>query len=131
MLKRICLRKIERDIKKHKEVVHEKLKNYKCTQCGKDFSQNSALNVHLLKIHGNGIKTIPCDFCEKLFFKRGDKTSHIRLFHKKVVSKHCEPCNRDFVHYTHYKQHMAKEHSTTKLPKSECDICFKLFDTAR
>ena len=120
---------LERDIKKHKETVHAKMKNHKCTECGTYFGLISTLKVHLLKIHGNGIKTISCDFCDKLFFNEGDKIKHVRVIHQKVVTNHCEPCNRDFVWSSHYKRHMVIEHSTSKLPKSECDICFKLFDT--
>ena len=44
------------NLKKHVTIVHEKLKNFKCTYCEVAYGQKGDLNRHVKKVHNIDIK---------------------------------------------------------------------------
>jgi len=54
-----------------------------CSQCGKDFSSNRALNRHFL-IHTDNPKPFACDHCEKKFDRKYRLEKHMKTAHNDI-----------------------------------------------
>ena len=50
----------------HEFTVHEKLRNFKCVQCGAAFSQKTHLRIHIQNVHEK-VKHFVCHLCGKGF----------------------------------------------------------------
>ena len=53
-----------RGLKRHFKTLHEKLKEYKCEVCEKEFGQLSSLQTHVKIVHKK-LKKHKCQVCEK------------------------------------------------------------------
>ena len=71
----------------HEFTVHEKLRNFKCVQCGAAFSQKTHLRIHIQNVHEK-VKHFVCHLCGKGF---ADKS---RL-QNDVYTRHSEPASCD------------------------------------
>ena len=60
-------------LKRH-SVVHSRLKEYQCSDCGKSYTQRNDLVVHLRKHHGP--KVYKCEFCDEAFEKLNELKIH-------------------------------------------------------
>ncbi|KAF2493202.1 hypothetical protein BU16DRAFT_563379 [Lophium mytilinum] len=73
--------KHKRDVQRHINNVHFKIKAFKCEECGKEFTnktkrQNHVDGVHKLK------KKYPCRSCGKAFTGSDGRANHERLVHR-------------------------------------------------
>ena len=80
-------------LKEHVELVHDKIKNYKCEDCGLAFGRKQTLTRHVVRRHINAkvVKTKwECRHCDRVFGRKHKKypatsnTGNERVFDQKV-----------------------------------------------
>ena len=69
------------DLKRHVEIVHMNMKNFKCDECDQSFGQKAHLESHISTVHRNE-KNFKCDTCGKSFGLKQNLNKHIRNVHK-------------------------------------------------
>ncbi len=82
-----------------------KYSKFKCKECGKYFSTNSALKIHHLK--HQGVK-FPCPKCDKVFTSPAYLYTHVKYVHSVTTLKPCPVCKKrvtDRNLSTHLKLH--------------------------
>lgn len=68
------------DLRKHKNVVHDKLKPFNCTLCPKQFALKEQLRYHMDN-HQN-VRPHQCDDCPMSFARKHHLERHIKIFHR-------------------------------------------------
>ncbi|ODM90830.1 putative zinc finger protein [Orchesella cincta] len=96
--------------------VHSGERPYLCSQCGFASKNKEALNVHTLRVHGQGFPTLVCKYCGKEVKGNDALKTHERLH--EGYGKMCTICNRKFVHL---KDHIQTVHE--RIRKYECHLC--------
>ena len=74
---RIGVGKQKRDLDRHSKSLHRKLKDFKCMECPRAFSQRSDLVIHVVRVHKK-IKRFKCNICEVALTGSGDLKSHMK-----------------------------------------------------
>ena len=69
----------------------ERLKNHKCDQCDRAFSQQYNLKSHINSVHKK-LKNHKCELCDKAFSQSGTLKTHITSVHKKIKNHKCDLC---------------------------------------
>ena len=72
--------KIVISLKRHVELVHEKIKRYVCTICKAQFGQSHNLKAHVSGVH-EGAKPFECQFCDKKVSSKQLLNHHIKRLH--------------------------------------------------
>lgn len=93
-----------------------------CSECGKMFMRNQALNAHKLKRHNHKF-TNTCSHCGKGFASRFGLSWHMRQVHK-VTVRQCGDCGETFENRREYKKHRRYKHTANS---HVCHICGKGF----
>ncbi|XP_021930652.1 uncharacterized protein LOC110835081 isoform X2 [Zootermopsis nevadensis] len=98
---------------------------YECPECGKVFSRQGQLTLHL-KAH-TGEEAYTCLVCKSGFQTAEDYNQHIRSTCHEVAeddpnkTHKCEQCDRSFSQANHLVEHMNQLHGATRSYK--CNYC--------
>ena len=117
------------NLKRHTEIVHEKIKKFKCDKCDKLFSVKYNLNQHIGLVHDNREdlkrKKEYCTKCEKSI---SDLKRHERMVHEKKQQFPCHICNKMFSIAFNLNKHISLYHEgTSKSDRIQCETCGKSF----
>ena len=112
-------------LKKHKNVVHEKIYKKMCHLCSKQMSSNTQLNEHMINVHGIGERKFKCDQCDKSYSQKGHLNTHIKCIHEKL-QYNCDKCDKSFSQKGKLKSHIESVHENILY---NCEKCEKSFST--
>ena len=101
---------VERHLREHIAVVHEKRKDWMCTYCGESFASTNQLKHHTEKEHSSLVYT--CPQCSKQFKVRRELYRHLQV-HQAIRPHKCTLCDqRSFKKYG-LKVHLKSQHGVS------------------
>ena len=115
----------------HQKSVHQKLRPFACTECGKSLSTKQGLDRHLV-VH-SGDRHFSCPKCYKKFNRKGNLDQHLKCVHVKAKEKIkqkskwknvCYFCHNKFVSPSGLEKHLITHTKETPL---FCSVCSKGF----
>ncbi|CAL8114633.1 unnamed protein product [Orchesella dallaii] len=111
---------------KHVKHVHQKIKNYWCVFCEKQFSTKEVLNRHILSHIGE--KPFWCNICNRELGKKEALEIHQKQHNKEKTYKkfRCETCSKSFEYKYKLIRHLQIHNSSRPKPYV-CTICKKYF----
>ncbi|XP_068225650.1 zinc finger protein OZF-like [Palaemon carinicauda] len=110
----------EIDLKVHYEI-HNRIKSFKCSVCGKAFHKKSYLATHF-RIHTEE-KPFKCSVCDKTFHLKSILATHFKIHAGEKPFK-CNVCDKAF----HLKGNLATHFKTHTGEKPfKCNVCDKVF----
>jgi hypothetical protein len=126
-----CFRSFEaeRSVKRHKDGKSCNLKQTHtllspCYFCGKCFSNNGSLKVHMRRVHlKEDFKR--CNLCCKYFSSNTDLNRHIRTVHSLERNYKCQLCSKKLGSRSALNRHIQSVH--TKEKPFKCYFCSKSF----
>ena len=102
------------DLKKHIHTVHDKAKDYKCDQCGKDFARLDKIREHIHTVH-EGRRDYKCHTCGKDFSRHNHLKRHYDAVHEGLKEHKCEFCGKAFSQKGDMQKHRNKVHEREAL----------------
>ncbi|KAM4707804.1 uncharacterized protein O3C94_008854 [Discoglossus pictus] len=100
---------------------YSKEKTYVCSDCGKCYRDNSALNVH--KRTHTGERPFSCSECGKRFTQTSHLNQHIKT-HTGERQFPCSECEKSFIHASNRNKHIRTHTGEKPFTCSECGKCF-------
>ena len=70
-------------------------KKYDCNLCGKTYTQQSCLNLHITVYH-EGLKNHICELCGKAFGQSSGLKKHVENVHVGIKNHICNICGNAF-----------------------------------
>lgn len=111
----ICSKELGRkDYLKTHMLVHTNERPFSCTQCPRKFTQRSAVDVHIMRVHNRGMNNkdmqrfYKCPLCDYLNTKFQLRIHFVS--HTKERPYKCKFCNLDYTHRINVVKHIQKEH---------------------
>ena len=105
---------------RHYKAVHTNIRDYKCDQCPKEFTQKGHLDNHRKVVH-EGLKDHKCDQCGHLFSQKKSLKNHKKAVHDKIKDNVCEECGYSTAKRSNLLHHKKIRH--LKLKDFKCDEC--------
>ena len=68
-------------LKRHVVAVHAAKTLYPCDKCSFASNVRCRLKKHYERVHGDGLKTVPCPHCELLFRTKSHLSKHLLTAH--------------------------------------------------
>ena len=117
-------------MQKHKRLIHEGIKNFRCETCGKRFSSKGLLINHTA-LH-TGVRAFPCKYCAKSF-RTGDThrchekkcQDRLQIYNSEGNQYSCVSCQETFRCKRDFDLHNQRFHSD--LTRSVCTLCGSTF----
>lgn len=101
---------------------HNKLQQYKCTECNENFAESLQLIDHTKKMHKKPYK---CDICGQCFGRISFIRQHMKMHINHIDKPYkCKFCAKRFTIKTELKLHCRTKH--VKVKKYKCDNCTNL-----
>ena len=109
----------------HKKSVHQGLKNFSCSYCGKVFASKSTLNGHVGRMHETIARKFKCDKCDFSCLEPNKLKIHEGAVHAKSVKYQCQLCKYFSYRKTGLQNHIKVVHEKYRPHKCElCDLSF-------
>lgn len=108
----------KRDLERHENVVHTKVKPHTCQTCLKTFADKKNLTKSRHACQPN--EPFPCSHCGKTFPLRKYLADHMRYTHCDASSRSCA-CKHCFTSFKHREQ--LRRHSVKCVSNAEKDLC--------
>ena len=101
-------------LKKHEEVIHKQMNDFKCDLCEKLFSDIPELKRHIEAIHEK--ITYKCEMCSKVYTSKSYLTLHKKNHYSNgnVRQYKCKVCGKDFKEVGSLKFHLKSIHLKIK-----------------
>ena len=109
------------DLKNHREVVHEKVRNFKCEECEYSCYRQYRLKMHIYNRHSNQSVSYMCPKC---FVKCSDIESHMQRVHlNPIPDDHNFPCT--YCEFTAKSKNTLRGHIRTIHQETliSCRVC--------
>jgi uncharacterized C2H2 Zn-finger protein len=99
-------------------------KPFHCFVCQKGFLTRPAMHAHVQDEHGDA--SWECEQCKKVFKKKGNYTTHLKLVHGNLETIACDVCGKEFKTRKYLKQHYVI-HTGEKNYICPVKVCGKAF----
>lgn len=96
-----------RYLQEHKKL-HDNVKDFQCSTCGKQFVSRERLKRHGIR-HSTGEPKYKCELCPKAY-TRSDKLLYHRRTHDQQMSHTCSSCNKGFFTIKSLRKHENKHY---------------------
>ena len=103
-------------------LTHSDQKSFRCEICSKEFSHGHSLNRHRKKAHPKAV-IHSCNICGEGFSRLSDLKGH-SSYHLADSSLKCKMCDQEFSCQRDLQQHVS---SHTGGKAFQCDLCWKQF----
>jgi KRAB domain-containing zinc finger protein len=108
-------------LNKHKRYVHEKEKNFECPHCKRKIARKEDLVNHIKVVHEK-LRPFSCDKCEYVCSSKSNLIKHKHVMHTNLIAElPCLDCGKLFKTKEKVKSHFQQVHNPAK-PNS-CDKC--------
>uniref|UniRef100_A0A8C5PGJ3 C2H2-type domain-containing protein n=1 Tax=Leptobrachium leishanense TaxID=445787 RepID=A0A8C5PGJ3_9ANUR len=101
--------------------VHTLEQSFSCPECGKPFTDSTALKKHQ-RYHA-GKKRFKCSECGKRFKQRSHLSAHKRVHTGEKAFK-CDECGKCFSYSSNLKQHKTTHSGVKPFKCTQCGKCF-------
>ena len=102
-------------------IKHKLQKNYKCLQCGEQFSWKGEYHRHLATHGAEG--AMQCVICKELLFGNESLEDHIKTH----PQYRCHVCEETYYDINAFNQHV-RQHKVKKHNEYSCPVCKELFE---
>lgn len=109
----------------HLREMHNKIGNFHCEKCGRQFAWQLSLKNHMARHIGS--KTMQCPHCPRKYYTRFQMKRHIKESHEpRDQHKHlCNECGKTYSTISRLKTHQMTNH--IKRERLACSLCEKTF----
>lgn len=110
------------NMKRHINIMHDEIINYKCDSCSYWARDKYRLKNHVSAVHLR-IKNSICDFCSFSAFSRFEIDKHVMATHDIVKHLKCEFCTYSSCHIGTLKKHAARRHKENMHKNATTYVC--------
>ena len=111
----------KRNLKRHIQAVHAKIRDSVCEKCDYSATQKSDLRNHMMTVHKIGEKTFKCDQCNYISTRKTLLNRHINLVHYKIRNHTCKYCGYAASENNKLEIHVKRVHD--RIRNHVCDKC--------
>lgn len=115
---------------RHVRSVHRRLKPHLCEGCGKSFSSNESLMLHISRFHTRDTYKFQCEYCPFQSITKCNLQNHLWNQHKvRMVDDdrqyfQCDQCTYQTPHRTNFVNHTNSHNNVRNYICDQCDARF-------